>query len=320
VTYEVFFVMVVLLFWVVNLIISYSRNLKLLFENETSVLERVSQGDLSKLVPVATNDEFGFIAGHTNTMINGLRHRIQLVTALKLAEEVQQNLLPQEPPSLAGLDIAGTSKYCDETGGDYYDYLALPRGSLGVVVADVSEHGVGAALLMTTARALIRQRAAMTGDIARIVTDVNQELYRDVKETGRFMTMFFLEIEPESNKLNWVRAGHEPAVLYNAREDSFLELSGEGMALGVVEHLEFRKYTHQGWTPGSIIVVGTDGIREAQNEDGEMFGSDRFREAIRRHATESAEEIQNRIIEELEIFQGEAPQEDDITLVVVKLF
>ena len=317
---EVLFVMAVLLVAMVNLIISYSKNLQLLFQNETSVLERVSQGDLSKLVPVATRDEFGFIAGHTNTMIEGLRHRTQLINALKLAEEVQQNLLPSEPPSLPGFDIAGTSKYCDETGGDYYDYFKFSNGHLRIVVADASEHGVGAAMLMTTVRALLRQRVTMGGDIARIVSDVNRELARDIGGSGRFMSMFFLEIEPEGNTLNWVRAGHEPAVLYDTREDSFLELTGEGMALGVVEHLEFRKYTHQGWTPGSIIVVGTDGIREARNEDGEMFGAARFREAIRRHATESAEEIQSRIIEELEIFQGETPQEDDITLVVVKLF
>jgi sigma-B regulation protein RsbU (phosphoserine phosphatase) len=316
---EVLFIMVVLLMAIVNLIISYSKNLKLLFQNETSVLERVSQGDLSKLVPVATNDEFGFIAGHTNTMIEGLRHRTQLITALKLAEEVQQNLLPSAPPSLSGFDIAGKSKYCDETGGDYYDYFNLSNGHLGIVVADASEHGVGAAMLMTTVRALLRQRVTMGGDISRIVSDVNQELARDVEGSGRFMTMFLLEIEPEKNRLNWVRAGHEPAILYNAGEDSFHELTGEGMALGVVENLEFQKYTHQAWTPGSIIVVGTDGIRETHNEAGEMFGSDRFREAIRRHATKSAEEIQNIIIEELEIFQGEAPQEDDITLVVVKL-
>jgi sigma-B regulation protein RsbU (phosphoserine phosphatase) len=315
---EVLFVMAVLLVAVINLIISYSKNLKLLFENETSVLERVSQGDLSKLVPVATNDEFGLIAGHTNTMIDGLRHRLQLITALKLAEEVQQNLLPAEIPSFPGLDIAGISNYCDETGGDYYDYFRLSNGNLGVVVADASEHGVSAALLMTTVRALLRQRVAMEGDIAKIVADVNLELAKDVKETGRFMTMFFLEIESANNTLNWVRAGHEPAILYDTREDTFIELAGEGMALGVVENLEFQKYTHQGWTPGSIIVVGTDGIREAQNEEGEMFGSDRFREAIRRHATKPAEEIQNRIIEELEIFQGKAVQEDDITLVVVK--
>jgi sigma-B regulation protein RsbU (phosphoserine phosphatase) len=162
---EVFFVMTVLLAEVANVIISYSKNLKLLFENETNVLERVTQGDLSRLVPVATNDEFGVIAGHTNTMIDGLRHRLQLITALKLAEEVQQNLLPTEPPSYPGLDIAGISNYCDETGGDYYDYFSMPNGDLGVVVADASEHGVSAALLMTTVRALLRQRVAMEGDI-----------------------------------------------------------------------------------------------------------------------------------------------------------
>ncbi len=132
VMFEVLFVMVVLLAWVVNLIISYSRNLKLLFQNETTVLEQVSRGDLSRLVPVATSDEFGIIAGHTNTMIEGLRHRMKPITALKLAEEVQQNLLPQKPPSLPGLDIVGTSFYCDETGGDYYDYFELSNGRLGV--------------------------------------------------------------------------------------------------------------------------------------------------------------------------------------------
>jgi sigma-B regulation protein RsbU (phosphoserine phosphatase) len=319
VTYEVFFVMIVLLAWVVNLIVSYSMNLKLLFENETNVLERVSRGDLSKLVPVATNDEFGVIAGHTNTMINGLRHRTQLLTALKLAEEVQQNLLPQKPPSLAGLDVSGVSKYCDETGGDYYDYLVLPNGSLGVVVADVSEHGVGAALLMTTARALIRQQAAKSGDIARIVSDVNQELYKDVKETGRFMTMFFLEIDVSSKTLRWVRAGHDPAIFYDAEKDKFDDLQGEGMALGVDNNIEFQESSRRGWAAGSVIVVGTDGIREAINVDGEMFGQDRLRQTIQKNVAHSADAIQKAIMNKLSIFQGDTPQQDDMTLVVVKL-
>jgi sigma-B regulation protein RsbU (phosphoserine phosphatase) len=319
VTYEVFFVMIVLLVWVVNLIVSYSKNLKLLFENETNVLERVSRGDLSKLVPVVTNDEFGVIAGHTNAMINGLRHRTQLLTALKLAEEVQQNLLPQEPPSLVGLDVSGISKYCDETGGDYYDYLVLPKGSLGVVVADVSDHGVGAALLMTTARALIRQRAAMSGDIARIVSDVNQELYKDVKETGRFMTMFFMEVDVSSKTLRWVRAGHDPAIFYDAGKDEFDELAGEGMALGVDRNIEFQEFSRRGWAAGSVIVAGTDGIREAINADGEMFGQDRLRQTIQGNVIHSANAIQKAIMDELRIFQGDAPQQDDMTLVVVKL-
>ncbi len=316
---EVFFVMGVLLAAIFNLIVSYSKNLKLLFKNETGVLEKVTQGDLSKRVPVATHDEFGVIAGHTNTMIDGLRHRMQLITALKLAEEVQQNLLPASPPVLPGLDIAGISNYCDETGGDYYDYFRLTNGDLGVVVADASEHGVSAALLMTTARALLRQRITMETDIARIVTDVNRELARDVAASSRFMTLFFLKIEPQTKTLNWVRAGHEPAILYNAEDDIFLELTGEGMAMGVEENLIYHKNNHQGWSPGSVVVVGTDGIRETQNENQEMFGINRFRSAIRTHADKSAEEIKNHIIADLMDFQGEAPQEDDITLVVVKL-
>jgi sigma-B regulation protein RsbU (phosphoserine phosphatase) len=252
-------------------------------------------------------------------MINGLRHRTQLLTALKLAEEVQQNLLPQEPPSLVGLDVSGISKYCDETGGDYYDYLVLPKGSLGVVVADVSDHGVGAALLMTTARALIRQRAAMSGDIARIVSDVNQELYKDVKETGRFMTMFFMEVDVSSKTLRWVRAGHDPAIFYDAGKDEFDELAGEGMALGVDRNIEFQEFSRRGWAAGSVIVAGTDGIREAINADGEMFGQDRLRQTIQGNVIHSANAIQKAIMDELRIFQGDAPQQDDMTLVVVKL-
>ena len=117
-------------------------------------------------------------------MIDELKHRFQLIAALRLAEEVQQNLLPDGPPAFHGLDIAGISNYCDETGGDYYDYFRLSNGSLGVVVGDASEHGVSAALLMTTVRALLRQRVAMEGDISKILADVNLELAKDVKETG----------------------------------------------------------------------------------------------------------------------------------------
>ena len=150
---EVVFIMAALLGMVVNLIFSYSRNLTLLFNNETRILENVSRGDLSRMVPVATWDEFGVIAGHTNTMIEGLRHRTELLQALKLADDVQKSLLPRQGMDFEGADIAGDSIYCTEAGGDYYDYFRLPEGGLGVVVADVSGHGVSSALHMATARA-----------------------------------------------------------------------------------------------------------------------------------------------------------------------
>ncbi len=319
VMYEIFFIMTVLLAMVVNLIISYSKNLKILFNSETDILERVTRGDLSKLVPVTTKDEFGVIAGHTNTMIQGLRHRIKLVTALKLAEEVQQNLLPRAAPTHPGLDISGTSIYCDETGGDYYDYFKLPDGRLGVVVADASDHGVGAALHMTTARAFLLFGVRNFSTPARLLDEINRFLTTDSAETGRFMSMFFLEIDSSAKTLRWVRAGHDPAMFYDPSQDRFLELSGEGVALGVVSNFRFSEFTRQGWDPGSIIVVGTDGIREARNTDGEMFGLDRLEDVVRKYASESAESIQNAVTANLRSFQGDAPQEDDITLVVVKL-
>ena len=316
---EVFFVMVVLMAWVVNLIFSYSRNLKLLFDNETGVLELVTQGDLSKLVPVATNDEFGVIAGHTNLMIHGLRHRLKLITALKLAEELQRDFLPKKAPVNPQLDVSGTSVYCDETGGDYYDYLKLPNGRLGVVVADASDHGVGAALHMTTARAFLLFGARDYSGPASLLNEVNRFLTRDSVETGRFMTVFFLEIDTTNRTLRWVRAGHDPALLYDPGKDSFWELDGDGMALGVVEDLRFQDSGLQGWTPGSILIVGTDGLRETMNSQGEMFGRERLRDLVRRHAGESAEGIQHAVIESLHRFRGEVPQEDDLTLVVIRL-
>jgi sigma-B regulation protein RsbU (phosphoserine phosphatase) len=316
---EVLFIMAVLLSLVVNLIISYSRNLKLLFDNETGILERVSRGDLSKLVPVATRDEFGFIAGHTNTMIHGLRHRIQLITSLKMAEEVQQSLLPRNPPAYPGLDVAGTSIYCDETGGDYYDYLKLPNEKLGVIVADAADHGIGSALHMATARAFLVFGARDYHGPAVFLAEINRYLTRDSSETGRFMTLFFLEVDPDTKILRWVRAGHDPALFYDPGEDRFTELNGKGMALGAVEDLEIEEYSRQGWAPGSIVVVGTDGIRETRNKNNEMYGLDRLQTVIQSHAAESAETIQNEIIKSVNAFRGKARQEDDVTLVVVKL-
>jgi len=319
VIFEIFFIMAVLLAMVVNLIFSYSKNLRLLFTNETDILERVSSGDLSRLVPVVTSDEFGVIAGHTNSMIDGLRHRIQLLTSLKLAEEVQQNLLPKNSPSIPGLDISGVSKYCDQTGGDYYDYFSLPGDRLGVLVADASDHGVGAALHMTTARAFIRFGAQQYQNPAVLLETVNRFLTRDSSETGRFMTAFFIEIDPGRKLLKWIRAGHDPAVLYDPSQDTFEALSGDGTALGVIPDLKFLENTRKGWRPGDILVVGTDGIWDARNANGEMFGQERFLDIVRNHADAPAADIQKAVMAAVEAFQGEATQEDDITLVIIKL-
>jgi len=319
VTYEIFFIMAVLTVLVVNLIISYSGNLKLLFNNETRVLEMVSQGNLSQKVPVATSDEFGVIAGHTNNMIDGLRHRSQLVSALKLAEEVQQNLLPRHDPQVAGLDIAGTSIYCDETGGDYYDYFRLPQERLGIVVADASDHGVGAAMHMTTIRAFLHFGIRDYASPAKLLSEVNTYATRDSAQTGRFMSMFFLEIDPQIKTLRWVRAGHEPALVYDRSTHTFSELSGKGIVLGVDDAYQYEEFSRKGWNPADVILIGTDGIHETRNESDQMFGQPRLQEIIKRHADASAKDINDNVINSVREFRGKASQEDDVTLVVIKL-
>jgi sigma-B regulation protein RsbU (phosphoserine phosphatase) len=319
VAYEVSFIMVVLLILVVNLILSYSQNLKLLFANETDVLEKVSQGDLSKKVPVATQDEFGIIAGHTNSMIDGLRHRIQMINALKLAEEIQKNLLPKNPPKHPKLDITGISIYCDEIGGDYYDFFNLPDNKIGIVVADASGHGVSAAMHMTGARAFLHFAAHEYQNPALLLNTINQYVTRDSQPTSRFLSMFFLEIDTADKRLCWVRAGHEPAQFYDPKTDELKELSGDGVALGVLDDYRYQERVLESWSPGSVIVIGTDGIHESRSQKDEMFGKDRLRDIIRRHAAQSAEFIQAAVIDTLRDFQIGSPQEDDITLVVIKL-
>jgi sigma-B regulation protein RsbU (phosphoserine phosphatase) len=319
VAYEILFVMSVLMVLMLNLIFSYSRNLKLLFQNETSVLESVRDGNLTQMVPVATQDEFGSIAEHTNSMIAGLRHRIKLLLSLKLAEEVQRNLLPHNPPVISGLDIAGVSLYCDKVGGDYFDYFKLPDNRLGVVVADSAGHGVGAALHMATARAYMRANIHWADKAGGFVNRVNYLLTRDSIDTGRFATLFFLEINLEAQTLHWVRAGHDPAMVYDPVQDTFQKLEGEGIPLGIVEDFAFEEYTFSNLQANSIIVISTDGIGETRNPDGRMFGLERFQDIIRDNAADSSENIKNAVIKALEQYQGSTSWEDDITLVVIKV-
>ncbi|MDJ0801219.1 MAG: PP2C family protein-serine/threonine phosphatase [Desulfobacterales bacterium] len=316
---EVFFIMTVLLGVVVNLIFSYSRNLKLLFDNETRVLEQVSRGNLTQMVPVATRDEFGVIAGHTNSMIEGLRHRTELISALQLADEIQHNLLPRKVLSNPAAEIAGASQYCTETGGDYYDHFELPEGKMGVVVADSSGHGVSSSIHMTSTRAYLRAGLASYATPAALVRQTNRFLVDDSRQTGWFITLFLLEIDPRNRCLNWIRAGHEPGLLYEPQSDTFRELGGEGVALGAVPEPLIKTHTQRDWRTGAIVFLGTDGIRETRNADGVMFGLESLQAVLRRQADQPARKIIAAVFEALEKHRGHRDQEDDITMVVIKL-
>ena len=248
------------------------------------------------------------------------RQRDHMKLSLDLAMEVQQNLLPQTAPNVTGLDLAGRSIYCDETGGDYFDFLDTGASSdreIGVVVGDVSGHGIPSALLMTSARAYLRQRSYMAGSLAEVVRDVNRQFCRDVKDSGRFMTLFLARIDVGAMELTWVRAGHDPALLYDPQSDRFEELGGRGLPLGVKADFRFEEH-HCGLAPGRILVIGTDGIWEARNRIGREFGKSRFRDFIRTQAQGSADDIADGVIKAVNGFLEGQPPQDDITLLVAK--
>jgi serine phosphatase RsbU (regulator of sigma subunit) len=246
----------------------------------------------------------------------------RLLSALEVAEEVQQNLLPQNNPNIPGFDIAGASLYCDETGGDYYDFLKHSQDSSGrfsIVVGDVSGHGIEAALLMTTARALIRSEAFHSSNVSQVVNEVNRHLAFDVQDTGRFMTLFYLTCDPANRSLHWIRAGHDPAIFFDPATDTFEELHGPGLALGVDENWQYRENEKTGLAKGQVILIGTDGIWEARNPQGKLFGKAPIHDIIRQSAALSASQILDTIFEAWDLFKQGLRAEDDITLVVIKV-
>jgi len=283
--------------------------------------DQIAKGEKNPLLPVRSQDEVGHLVRSFNTMALQLDERMRLKQALNLAMEVQQSLLPKKPPRTLGLDIAGRATYCDETGGDYYDFLdfvELGGGRLAVAVGDVTGHGIAAALIMTSVRSLLRSRITQPGTLSQVLTDVNRLLCLDTSESASFMTLFFMIFDEFNHKINWVRAGHEPAIIYDSRTDTFDELRGSGTALGVDDELPFEEYEYNGWSEEQILLIGTDGIWESENDQSESFGKDRLRDIIRVHQMRSAKEIVQAINDALGAFLGTTPQQDDITLVVIK--
>lgn len=249
------------------------------------------------------------------------KERDRLRHSLELAREVQQILLPKKNPRISGLDVAGKSIYCDETGGDYYDFIELQNDGgdkLGVVVADAAGHGISSALLMATVRSALRQRLALPGSISQIIGDVNHQLAGDFADSGQFVTLFYLTIDPSSRAVELVRAGHDPAIYYDPAADQFSELDGFGMALGVEKDSAYEKKRHTKFSRGSIIVLGTDGIWETRNVSGQMFGRTALYDVIRQHSAASADDIMEAIFNEIKKFSNARKPEDDVTLVVIK--
>lgn len=282
---------------------------------------KLGDGDFDTKVTINTKDEFGEMGRVFNLVGPRLKEHYKMRHSLALAMEIQQKLLPKFDPEVEGLDISGKSRYCDEIGGDYYDFLntdEFAKGKISLAVGDVADHGISSALLMTTARALLRQSSSRADNLARIVSEVNVQLTYDIYDSGQFVTMFLGAIDRQQRTFRWIRAGHEPAMVYNSITGDFEELKGPGMALGVDKNFKYTEMERE-LNEGEIIIIGTDGVWETHNAGGALFGKKRLQEIIQRNAEKPAKEIVNRVMAAVDKFRAPLGQEDDNTLVVIKV-
>jgi phosphoserine phosphatase RsbU/P len=249
-----------------------------------------------------------------------LQNAVSLQQSMKVATEVQQSLLPRSSPVVDGLDVYGTSDYCDSTGGDYFDYVdvaSTPQGDLLVVIGDVMGHGIGSAMLMANARGALRSALMASEDLAAALTKVNDILIQ--ADTGLFMTLLLMRVDPTTGRIEWASAGHDAAVIYSPASDNFRELDGAEIPLGLMPGTTYDRYTADGVRVGDVLIVGTDGIWETKNAAGEDYEKSRMMEILRKHHRQPAKDIGLALEADVKAFRGEAPVHDDLTYVIVRL-
>jgi len=237
---------------------------------------------------------------------------------LDIARDVQAGLLPQKRPSIAGLDYDGTCRMAREVGGDYFDFLDLGEGRLGLALGDISGKGVSAALLMASLQAFLRSRARQRVDEpALLVTHVNEALVEST-DSSKFATFFYAVYDAAARQLTYVNAGHNPPFLLRAGTSVVSRLRPTGMALGFDAGAVYGD-AKEALASGDLLLAFTDGVTEALNEAGEEFGEARLAGLLVGNRHLGASELQRRIDAELEAFCGRAPQHDDVTIVVARV-
>jgi serine phosphatase RsbU (regulator of sigma subunit)/tetratricopeptide (TPR) repeat protein len=236
---------------------------------------------------------------------------------LALAGRIQEGLLPRESPYLPGWQLAAMLEPARETSGDFYDFIRLENGQLGIVIADVSDKGAGAALYMTLTRTLLRTYAAAHPDDPAAALDaVNQRVLAET-DTGMFATVFYGILNPETGNLEYANAGHDPPLFLRADTAQAVQaLTGDGMALGIVEDARWQQQTVR-IEPGDALLLYTDGAVDALNPEGEAFGRERLLATAEGHRGATARDMQEAILTSIHDFVEEAPRFDDLTLMVV---
>ncbi|MCH7729228.1 MAG: PP2C family protein-serine/threonine phosphatase [Planctomycetes bacterium] len=235
---------------------------------------------------------------------------------LLLARRIQQDLLPSESPNLAGFEIAGISRPAEWTSGDYFDYIMLEDGSVIIVVADVSGHGTGPALLMSSTRAFLRGITHSCVDVGTILTLANRAIADDVRH-GRFVTAFLANIDPHSRSMTYAAAGHVGFLIDT--DGTVTELHSNAPPLGALRDTQIDRVGPIQLREGQILLLLTDGIPETQSSEGEQFGMDRAIQLVYEKRGLPVDKILLALYRATARFSDEAPQNDDITAVLVRV-
>ncbi|MCR4317306.1 MAG: SpoIIE family protein phosphatase [Planctomycetes bacterium] len=237
--------------------------------------------------------------------------------ALEVASDIQMSLLPRKAPDFPGYELAGYSTPCDEAGGDYYDYVEIDEHRLLIAVGDVTGHGVGAALLMATGRALLRAFSIKSLDLPDTLFNMNNALERDMG-AERFMTLFIGVLDRRTGELVYSSAGHDPPMVLRKSSGEFFEMESTGLPLGMVEDTDFPFGDSVILEPGDLISIATDGVWEAMDKTDEEYGQERLQAVLRKAAEKPAEKVIDAVYDDVRAFCKEIPFRDDFTLVILK--
>jgi serine phosphatase RsbU (regulator of sigma subunit) len=246
--------------------------------------------------------------------------RQRLEEEMAVGRQIQLTLLPEAPPTVPGWEFATFYQPARLVGGDFYDFFELPEesgGGLGMVIADVADKGVPAALLMALSRSIIRTKAMTPGlNPAEVLQRSNQLIMKDSR-SKLFLTAFYAVLEPTTGRLCYSVAGHNRPVWLHAATGAVAELSGRGIVLGIFDKIELEE-RDVNLAPGDLLVFYTDGLTEAMDEQHRLFGEERLHAVIAAHPKASAQQLLEAIVAAVHTFTDLAPQSDDLTLFVVK--
>jgi phosphoserine phosphatase RsbU/P len=282
--------------------------------------EPYSSIDVRLLNSVATQTGLALqVARLTTAMAAEAAQRERLNRELEIAREVQQGLFPQELPGVARLDYHARCQPAREVGGDYYDFIQLADGTLGIAIGDISGKGIGAALLMANLQASLRAQAFSCRNLSELMVRINA-LVCDASTAERYATFFYSEYDPSTRKLTYVNAGHNPPLVLQ-KSDSGIDLKRLDRGGPVIGLLRDAQYEHSEFllNQGDVVVLFTDGVSESMNCDEEEWGEPRLIECAKACYGLNSSEVVTRINSEAKAFAASAPQSDDMTLVALRI-